>query len=69
MKQQQHKPETETPTIEQLKKDGNLIDSNPVYMAELYKYKGNEYVVLCTNEIISRQYDNSDGEENAIFPY
>jgi hypothetical protein len=50
-----------------LREHGTFLDSALEGTCRLYRYKNNEYVVLCDNTVITRDEDNSIGD--AIFPY
>jgi len=52
-----------------LQEHGIMLDSAPKYSSELYRYGVKEYVVLCENTVITREQDNENGPEEAIFPY
>ena len=49
-------------TIEQLRNEGNLIDTVQEGTVSLYEIKGEEYLILQDNTIISRQEDNAAPE-------
>lgn len=55
------------PFAETIRDNGELLDTVPEE-ADLYLYCGEEYVVLTTNDVITRKEDNELGEE-AYFPY
>lgn len=56
-------------TADVLRLNGNHQNSIHEGAVNLYYYDDTEYVVLPDNSVITREEDNSDGAENAYFPY
>jgi len=59
---------TSIPTYDELIENGKLLDSCCESTCHLYQYNGINYVVLCTNDVMTQEEDNINGSDEALFP-